>query len=88
MAVKNTFARRRTELPTGTPSGLSPGFADDRQKNVQWRAFLSKISLVGDRPRLSEVCKDLSEFLGPPTEAARHDKKFSASWGKGGPWAI
>jgi hypothetical protein len=87
MAIRNTFERRRTELPAGTPSGLSPSFADDRQKNIQWQAFLSKMSAANDAPTLSAVCEHLNGFLSLPTEAARQGARFTATWRGGGPWS-
>lgn len=85
-AIGNTFARRRTELPEDTPSGLGPDFASDRQKNSQWKAFLSRVSTDGDGPLLTDVCEFLAAFLQPPTAAARQGLKFNARWKKGGPW--
>ena len=86
-AIGNTFTRRRTELPEDTPSGLGPDFTGDRQKNIQWKAFLSRLSTAGDGPTLPEVCEYLAAFLRPPTEAARRGAGFDASWKKGGPWS-
>jgi hypothetical protein len=87
LAIGNTFARRRTELPEGTPSGLGPDFAGDRAKNIQWKAFLSRLSTDGGGPMLPDVCKHLAAFLRPPTEAARRGVRFDAIWKKGGPWS-
>jgi hypothetical protein len=39
-AIRATFARRGTALPTGTPLGLSDEFAEDLTKQTQWRAFI------------------------------------------------
>jgi predicted nucleotidyltransferase component of viral defense system len=86
-AIGNTFARRRTELPEGTPSGLGPDFAGDRQKNIQWKAFLSRLSTDDGGPTLLDVCEQLAAFLRPPTEAARGGGEFDAYWKKGGPWS-
>lgn len=86
-AVKNTFARRRTDLPAGIPSGLSSKFHGDRQKNTQWKAFVTKTSVAGDGPSLAEVCVHLDAFLGPPTEAAREDGTLDTTWSPGGPWS-
>ena len=41
-AIRATFDRRDTRLPTGTPFGLSDGFSHDKQKQRQWQAFLGK----------------------------------------------
>jgi hypothetical protein len=48
---------------------------------------LSKVSVDGNEPTLSEVCVRLAEFLGPPTEAARRAVRFDATWREGGPWS-
>ena len=86
LAIRNTFARRRTELPDARPSALGPGFTGDPQKNTQWKAFLSKLSVTGGAPALSAVGEHLNVFLGPPTRAGRRDERFVAHWRRGGPW--
>lgn len=47
-AIRNTFARRQTPLPTQTPSGLSLTFYNDTRKNLQWNAFLRKGMLLSN----------------------------------------
>jgi hypothetical protein len=86
MAIGKTFARRHTPLPEGTPSALTPAFAGDKQKNLQWNAFLARIGLTVDEPTLAQVCADLGEFLGPPTEAAHRGERFAARWDRAGHW--
>ncbi len=44
-AIQATFARRRTMLPEGVPTGLSDTFATDAGKLAQWRAFVTKNKL-------------------------------------------
>lgn len=56
-AIEATFARRRTEVPTTTPEGLSAAFADDPAKRTQWDAFVRNLSVP--RPSLAEVVVDL-----------------------------
>jgi len=85
-AIGHTFARRRTELPSGTPIALRPDFALDRQKNIQWNAFLSKLGASANGLALSEVCERLSIFLAQPAESARNGVEFRATWRNGGPW--
>ena len=41
-AVQATFDRRNTPLRLDPPLGLTDTFANDSQKNTQWRAFLKK----------------------------------------------
>jgi hypothetical protein len=38
-AIRDTFGRRRTPLPTASPDALSPGFSNDENKRRQWNAF-------------------------------------------------
>ena len=52
-AIRATFKRRGTDLPTEVPTGLTEEFA--REKQVMWNAFLRKNTLVGD---------DLSKVVG------------------------
>ncbi len=45
-AIKATFARRQTAIPSALPIGLGVAFAADATKQVQWRAFLRKNQLA------------------------------------------
>lgn len=85
-AIRNTFSRRRTPLPEYIPSGLSPAFYGDAQKNTQWNAFVRKGMLGTSPPSLTDVCLFLNTFLVPPTHALTQDQDFSAKWEPGGPW--
>ena len=67
-AVQATFARRRTEVPTVLPLGLSDAFAASSIKQQQWRAFLSKSKLIA--PGLAEVLAVLRRLLGLPDSGA------------------
>ena len=44
-AVSATIERRNTMMLEGLPLGLSDEFAKDKNKNIQWNAFLSKNQL-------------------------------------------
>lgn len=59
-AVRRTFERRRTPVPDSLPIGLSDEFAQDRIKQIQWRAFLMKNKL--EAPILGEVIAMIPEF--------------------------
>lgn len=62
-AIRATFQRRQTPLPTRIPEGLTVAFAVDPQKQTQWKAFLWK---TGADPslELERVVQDLAEAMG------------------------
>jgi len=84
-AIHATFERRRTPLPDGVPFGLSDEFAQDRQKQTQWQAFLRKNALI--ELQLSEVVVGLRAFLSPPLDALRQAAAFPLAWHAGSGWA-
>jgi len=85
-AVKTTFETRGTPVPTDVPLALTPEFHDDRQKNAQWTAFLSKSRLNADAKSLSEIAAALSTFLIPISIAVAKNEKNKQTWSPGGPW--
>lgn len=60
-AISATFARRATPVPQELPLGLSDGFAQDKTKIQQWKAFLSKNKLQA--PPLDELVSELRPML-------------------------
>jgi hypothetical protein len=83
-AIRATFRRRSTPLPSAVPMALSDAFARDREKQTQWQAFLSKSDLDGRE--LGDVIGRLRAFAWPPLEAARSDARFEKTWTPPGPW--
>ena len=67
-AIAATFARRSTEIPTEAPDALTPAFADDAQKQVQWRAFIEDVA--HDPGPLSNIVEELAIFLMHHSAAA------------------
>lgn len=86
LAIRATFERRQTQLPTQTPLALSPEFAEDRTKTTQWGAFLRKSKLTNAPASLMDVISLLGAFLMPPTVAVANGNRFGKAWPKGGPW--
>lgn len=86
-AIKATFTRRGTELPSGTPLALTDEFSRDSQKVKQWQAFLKKSRLDHDQAALHTVAADLTRFLIAPLRAVHDFEKFRLIWPKGGPWS-
>lgn len=62
-AIRITFQRRQTPLPTKIPEGLSVAFAVDHQKQTQWKAFLRKRG-ADPSMELEQVAHDLAEAMG------------------------
>ncbi len=83
-AIRNTFDRRKTALPTAAPVALSEQFVADAAKQKQWSGFLAKAGI--EAPGLPETVKVIEEFLSPPTLAAAQRRIFHAKWKPPGPW--
>ena len=63
-AVRATFARRGTPVPTQTPGGLSDAFASDAARESAWRAFLNRSAVPeGKRPTLATAVRVIRPFL-------------------------
>lgn len=83
-AIRATFERRGTPLPTEPPVALTPEFAADPGKAVQWKAFVRKARVPG-AVALDEVVKMNAAFLWP---VVAFDGALPAwHWAAGGPWA-
>lgn len=65
-AIRATFSRRGTRLPSSMPAGLSDEFADNKQ--VMWQAFLRRSNLQA--LPLNELVSDLRNFYWPLLKAA------------------
>jgi hypothetical protein len=85
-AIKDTFTRRRTALPTQTPLALTPEFSANSDKQAQWKAFVGKAGLTSDEIAFPEVTVALNEFLMPRTLALIRSLKPAMRWPPGGPW--
>jgi predicted nucleotidyltransferase component of viral defense system len=68
-AIAATFARRGTAIPQDLPDALTPAFAQDAQKQRQWRAFVEGVA--HDPGELAIVIKDIAAFLMPRVTSAR-----------------
>ena len=80
MAIRATFERRKTSLPATVPLALTPEFGTDRNKAIQWTAFLRKGKLVRQPPPLSDVVLLLEAFLMPPTLALASNAPWNRAW--------
>lgn len=84
-AIRTTFAQRRTPIPDTIPVGLTTEFAQSREKNVQWAAFLKKNSLTAED--FQRVIGALAQFVAPVLQALSSGRSCDASWPAEGPWS-
>ncbi len=85
-AVHDTFDRRKTTIPSGLPTALTPVFVQYPSKAQQWQAFLTKSSLHHITEDLATITDFIAHFLGPVLNAARDGAVFDMTWPPGGPW--
>ena len=86
-AITATFNRRRTQLPTVIPQGLTDRFSEDSQKQAQWVAFLRRThAKMPAGLEFKVVAEEIGAFLIPPLLAAGKLEAFLMKWPKGGPW--
>lgn len=85
-AIRATFERRQTAIPSSLPVGLTEGFASLPEKATLWTAFCRRTGLseaVGDFPAILEK---LRAFLSPPIRAATGKEDFLLRWKPGERW--
>ena len=85
-AIKATFENRKTAVPTEVPLAFTAEFYDDREKNVQWNAFLNKLGLRADARSLQEITAILVDFLVPVSHAVADQSVFDQHWKPAGLW--
>lgn len=79
-AIRSTFERRATALPDSLPIGLSDEFAASRERQSQWRAFLTRTRLTDAPQQLGEVVRRVRAFLEPPLNAASTATPLIGRW--------
>lgn len=65
-AILGTFERRETDVPLGTPAGLTRQFSVDPLKIQQWAAYTASIGLEG--LSLENATESIWTVLGPACE--------------------
>lgn len=86
LAVRSTFAQRRTKLPVELPVGLRSDYFDNPGKLAQWRAFAQRTRLAVEAPPLQAVVETIASFIWPVASELYATGTFAAQWSKGGPW--
>jgi hypothetical protein len=85
-AIQNTFNRRKTPLPTGTPEAFQAMFIQNPLKQTQWQAFVGKTRFAKVEKDFGETIDIVRSFLWPPIDSIVKSKSFEMTWPAGGPW--
>jgi len=84
-AIRETFRARQTTL-SQTPAAFSDTFANDREKQAQWTAFVRRIQVKNMPVSFSDAVQDIKAFLQPVIQALIEASPFGLRWPPGGPW--
>jgi predicted nucleotidyltransferase component of viral defense system len=85
-AVRATFKRRGTAIPTESPVALTAVFTADPAKNTQWNAFVRK-SGADSAPDLATVVGAVRAFLQEPLAVSTGTGTFKLTWRFGSGWS-
>ena len=85
-AVRATFERRKTDLPTTLPVALSPKFTEDSTVRKRWSAFLHRSRLLESEFNLARTADEIWTFLKPVTDSLLSKGALDKKWEQGGPW--
>ena len=76
-AIKATFERRKTEIPSKLPLALTPEFSSNDDKQKQWNAFAKKLEL---KVTLEETVQSIAGFIMPCIGALSTQDPFAKKW--------
>ena len=76
-AIKATFERRETEIPSDSPLALTPEFSRNEDKQKQWAAFAKKLDL---KITLEETVQTIAGFIMPCIVSLSTQDSFAKKW--------
>jgi hypothetical protein len=85
-AVQTALNRNLLASLSDEPVAFTAAFAQDRDKSIQWAAFLRRIGKSPQGMPLPQVVGKIRRFLLPVLQSLRAEKEFNAVWPPGGPW--
>jgi hypothetical protein len=85
-AVRRTFERRRTPIPTDQPIALAREYWDNPTRPAQVRAFARRARIAVPEEFADDCARMLDEFLSPVLEDLRGEANRGGTWSAGGPW--
>jgi hypothetical protein len=84
-AIRATFERRATDVPTEAPIALTRAFADDPLKQSQWQGFLRRTAIVMAPEPFGVILQTIGTFVMPPSQSLTSKVPFGSWWPPGGP---
>ena len=69
------------------PVVMTPEFFENKNKAIQWNAFIRKTQLVFTPPTFVKLGEDIQAFLLPLIEALQYGKKFNKKWSVQAGWS-
>jgi len=84
-AIRSTFERRGTPLPSTTPPALTEAFHGDPAHVRQWTAFVKRIGDIELTGAFAEIVTDVAGSVAPIVWAG-HAERPPRIWQRGGPW--
>ena len=76
-AIKATFERRETKIPSELPLALTPEFSRNDDKQKQWTSFAKKLDL---KITLEETVQTIAGFIMPCIDALSTHDPFAKKW--------
>jgi predicted nucleotidyltransferase component of viral defense system len=86
-AVRRTFARRATPIPTEAPVGLTTAYWQNPSRPAQVAAFVRRTRLAASIDSASALLDRLAPFLLPILDDLRTSSSRTGTWLRGGPWS-
>lgn len=86
-AIRASFERRGVAIPEDIPFALTEEFLNDRQKKLQWNAFVSRLNPGSRTPTFDEVGSLLRTFLLPCILSASPARATDLQWKPNLGWA-
>jgi len=79
-AIRATFERRGTPIPSKDPVAFTSAFSEDPRKKAQWAGFLNRIGVADKGLTLPAVVADIRAFLDVPLDAIRTASPLPRTW--------
>lgn len=85
-ALKRTFEHRNTPLPKKIPLFAEEIYDEKSDRQILWKAFLTKSEIQHAPEKLSIVAENIEGFLIQPIERISKKEKFNKVWDEPGKW--